>query len=56
MALEHWLQLSLTDGIGPILQSRLIEATGSAEAACGANASLPTSARYNVFSSSARNA
>lgn len=37
MALEHWLQLSLTQGVGPILQSRLIEACGSAEAACGAN-------------------
>ncbi len=38
MALGHWLQLSLTEGIGPILSRRLIEATGSAEAACGASA------------------
>lgn len=30
----HWLQLSLTDGLGPILQSRLIDACGSAEQAC----------------------
>jgi len=30
---EHWLQLSLTDGIGPILGRRLIEAAGSAQAA-----------------------
>ena len=35
MALQHWLQLSLTDGIGPILARRIIEATGSAEAANG---------------------
>lgn len=34
MALQHWLQLSLTDGIGPILIARLIETAGSAEAAC----------------------
>ncbi|HEX4793595.1 MAG TPA: DNA-processing protein DprA [Humisphaera sp.] len=36
--LRHWLQLALTDGIGPILSRRLIEATGSAEAACNATA------------------
>ena len=30
---EHWLQLSLTDGIGPILGRRLIDAAGSAETA-----------------------
>src|SRR6266850_5998518 len=30
---HHWLQLSLTDGIGPILGRRLIDAAGSAEAA-----------------------
>jgi DNA processing protein len=35
LALQHWLQLSLTDGIGPILARRMIEAAGSAEAACG---------------------
>ncbi len=40
MALEHWLALSATDGIGPILSRRLIERTGSAEAACGASAAL----------------
>ncbi len=38
MALGHWLQLSLTEGIGPILCRRLIDATGSAEAACAASA------------------
>jgi DNA processing protein len=36
--LIHWLQLSLTEGIGPILTHRLVELTGSAEAACGASA------------------
>src|SRR5688572_4971143 len=40
MALQHWLQLSLTDGIGPILIRRIVDATGSAEAACGASAAL----------------
>ena len=30
---EHWLQLSLTDGIGPILGRRIIDAAGSAESA-----------------------
>src|SRR4051812_1745341 len=30
---EHWLQLSLTSGIGPIIGRRLVEAAGSAEAA-----------------------
>jgi len=39
MSMRHWLQLALTEGIGPILQSRLVEAYGSAEAACGASAS-----------------
>ena len=38
MALGHWLQLSLTDGIGPILARRIVDATGSAEAACSASA------------------
>ena len=33
MSIEHWLQLSLTAGIGPILGRRLIDAAGSAEAA-----------------------
>jgi DNA processing protein len=40
MALTHWLQLALTEGIGPILTSRLIEAAGSAQAACEADAAL----------------
>jgi len=40
MALEHWLQLSLTEGIGPILTRRLIDSAGSAEAACGATTSI----------------
>ena len=39
MALRHWLQLSLTEGIGPVLQMRLIEACGSVEAACEATTS-----------------
>jgi DNA processing protein len=33
MALIHWLQLSFTDGIGPILTRRLIEATGNIQSA-----------------------
>lgn len=32
--LRHWLQLSLTEGIGPILGRRLIAATGGAQQAC----------------------
>jgi DNA processing protein len=40
MALSHWVQLALTEGIGPILTSRLVDATGGAEAACQANANL----------------
>src|SRR5687768_6875791 len=40
MALRHWLQLALTDGIGPILIGRLIDAAGGPEEACGASASL----------------
>ena len=40
MALRHWLQLSLTDGIGPILIRRIIDAAGSAEAACSASVAL----------------
>jgi DNA processing protein len=31
--IQHWLQLSLTSGIGPILGRRMIDAAGSAEAA-----------------------
>jgi DNA processing protein len=37
VSLKHWLQLALTDGIGPILTSRLVELAGSAKAACGAD-------------------
>lgn len=40
MALHHWLQLSLTEGIGPILTRRLIDAAGSAAAACAADVDL----------------
>ena len=40
MALRHWVQLSLTEGIGPVLVRRLIEAAGSAEAACAADVDL----------------
>ena len=30
MAIEHWLRLAMTDGIGPILIRRTIEAAGDA--------------------------
>jgi DNA processing protein len=40
MPLVDWLRLSLTDGIGPILARRLIEATGSPAAAVTANEAL----------------
>src|SRR5690349_18340982 len=40
MSLRHWLQLSLTEGIGPILSRRLIDVAGGIEAACGANAAM----------------
>jgi DNA processing protein len=40
VSLRHWLQLSLTDGIGPILIRRIVDAAGSAAAACGASATL----------------
>lgn len=33
VALVHWLQLSLVSGMGPVLIRRLVEVTGSAEAA-----------------------
>ena len=39
MALEHYLQLALTPGLGPILLSRLIAATGNAQTACRLSAS-----------------
>jgi DNA processing protein len=40
MSLQHWLQLSLTDGIGPVLARRIIEAAGAVEAACEAPVAL----------------
>src|SRR5688500_3622335 len=40
MSREHWLRLALTEGIGPILIRRIIEAAGSAEAACASSAKL----------------
>src|SRR2546430_2880237 len=40
MAIEHWLRLAMTDGVGPILTRRLIQAAGSAEAACEASFNL----------------
>jgi DNA processing protein len=40
MALHDWMQLALTDGLGPILTRRLIDATGSAEAACATSVAL----------------
>ena len=38
--LHHWLQLAMTEGIGPILARRLIEAAGGIEAACAAKPPL----------------
>lgn len=38
MPLRYWLQLALTEGIGPILSRRLIERAGDVEAACRADA------------------
>ena len=40
MAIEHWLRLSLTEGIGPVLIRRLIEAAGGVEPASLASESL----------------
>ena len=41
MALRNWLQLALTDGIGPILSRRIIDAVGGdVEAACRAEAKV----------------
>jgi DNA processing protein len=40
VALLHWLALSLTDGIGPILGRRVIEAAGGVETACTAREPL----------------
>jgi DNA processing protein len=38
--LRHWLQLSLTRGLGPILTGRLVALAGSAASACDAGATL----------------
>lgn len=38
--MRHWLQLSLTDGIGPILIRRIVDAAGGSEAACRASVGL----------------
>lgn len=40
LPLRHWLQLSLTRGLGPILTGRLVELAGGAAAACDAGATL----------------
>ena len=40
MALRDWLQLSLTDGIGPISVRRIIDAAGGAAQACHADVNL----------------
>ncbi|MDB5296835.1 MAG: hypothetical protein JWO31_2818, partial [Phycisphaerales bacterium] len=40
MPLRHWLQLSLTRGLGPILTNRLVALAGSAETACDSGATL----------------
>src|SRR5262245_29651769 len=40
VAIEHWLRLALTDGVGPVLIRRLIDAAGAAEAASDAGNSL----------------
>ena len=40
MSVRHWLQLSLTDGIGPVLARRLIQAAGSIESTCEASVAL----------------
>src|SRR5688500_5117842 len=40
MAIEHWLRLAMTDGVGPILIRRIIDKTGSAEAACATSVAM----------------
>ena len=40
MSLRHWLQLALTEGIGPILTQRLIDAAMGVDAACAASPTL----------------
>jgi DNA processing protein len=38
MSLISWLTLAMTDGVGPILLRRMLEAAGNAEQACGLSA------------------
>jgi DNA processing protein len=38
MGMRHWLQLAMTEGIGPILVARLVQLAGGAEAAANADA------------------
>src|SRR5688572_27616589 len=38
--LRHWLQLSLTEGIGPILIRRIIDVAGGIEQACDSKMNL----------------
>ena len=40
MGAEHWLQLALANGLGPVTLKRLLEATGSPEAACTASLTM----------------
>jgi DNA processing protein len=40
LSLRHWLQLALTDGIGPILARRLTERAGDIAGACNASVAL----------------
>lgn len=40
VALVHWVQLSLTEGVGPILSRRIIESAGGVEQACAASVAL----------------
>lgn len=40
MGRRHWLQLAMTEGIGPILIARLVQAAGGAEPAAKAGATL----------------
>ena len=40
MGAEHWLQLALANGIGPVTLKRLLEVAGSPQAACNASLSM----------------
>lgn len=40
MAARHWLQLALTDGVGPVLARRIVAEAGDAETACAAPGAL----------------